>query len=114
MDSKNFAIGLLSTTAVILLVGVLIIQSRPAPALASGMTASAGRYVITVGTRTIGDEEFVFVIDTSSEKMIIYRFNSAKLQIELIQGISLKEMRAATDGVQQPPPPSKRGGRRRP
>ena len=112
MDSKNFTIGVLSTTAVILFVGLLIIHTRPTPVLASGMTATAGRYVITVGTRSIGDEELVFVVDTSSEKMIIYGFNSAKRQIEQLQGINLQEMRAATSGAGQQPPASRRRGRR--
>ena len=77
------------------------------------MTATAGRYVISVGTRSIGDEELVFVVDSPSQKMMIYRFNSAKRRIEQIQGIDLKEMRAATAGA-QPAPTGKTRGRRRP
>ncbi len=112
MDSKNFTIGILSTTAAILLVGVLIISSRPAPALAHGMTASAGSYVMTVGTLTSGDEELVFLIDAPAEKMIVYRFDIARMRIVKAAGIDLAEMRAF--GSKGPPSTKKAGkkGRR--
>ena len=42
MDSKNFAIGILSTTAVILLAALVIIHTRPDPAFASGVTTTSG------------------------------------------------------------------------
>jgi hypothetical protein len=110
MDSKNFTIGILSTTAVILLVGILVIHSRPAPAVASGMTETQGKYTVTVGTFTINNEEIVFVTDTDTMKMMAYRFNTAKGQIENVESIDLNEMRKATassgGGGQQ--------GRRRP
>ena len=108
MDSRNFAIGILSTTAVILLVGILVIHSRPAPAFASGMAASGGAYLLTVGAIQVGDEELVFVTHASrSSKMNVYRFNVGKAQIERVDRINLKEMQDAA-GKQ----PSKKGGKR--
>ena len=114
MNSKNFAIGILSTTAAILLVGILIIHSRPAPVMASGVTESGGSYVLTVGTFTINDEELLFVINAPAEKMITYRFNTGRGQIEIADKIDLRQMREASAPAapQQKPKPKRRGGRR--
>ncbi len=95
MDQKNFVIGILSTTAVILFVGVMIIHTQSTPAVASGLTATSGTYVLTVGTFTRNDEELVYVIDAEQAKMIVYRFDTGKGQIETADAIDLAEMRAA-------------------
>lgn len=95
MDSRNFTIGVLSTTAAILLVGVVIVQSQPQGAWASGMTASGGKYVLTVGRDISGDQELVYVIDTGTQRMGVYRFNANRQQIELVQGIELDKLREA-------------------
>ena len=91
MDSKNFAIGILSTTAVILLVGVLVIHSRPAPAFASGMTTHGGKYVMTVGSIEPA-EDLVFVINATAQKMNVYRFVVGRSKIERVERFNLKEM----------------------
>ena len=71
MNSRNFAIGVLSTTATMLLVGVVLLYSRPQAVRADGMTASGGGYVMTVGNLTRNDEEIVYVLDTSTDKMLV-------------------------------------------
>ena len=117
MDSKNFVIGILSTTAAILLVGVLIIHSRPMPAVASGVTATAGDYVVTVGSITMNDEELVYVIDAPAERMIMYRFDIGKGEIRVASSIDLAQMRAAAGEktaqptTKKPTPTKKRKGR---
>lgn len=112
MDSRNFAIGILSTTAMILLVGLFIIHTRPQPAFASGLTTTNGDYVITVGTTTINDEELVYVIDAPAEKMMAYRFRAGQNEIQRVDLINLGDMRKSTN---QPPSknPKKRGRRGR-
>ena len=114
MDSKNFVIGVLSTTAVILLVGILIINTRPQSAWADGMTLSARDYVMTVGSVTKGDEEVLYMIDAPQQKLIIYRFDTNRKLIDIVQGIDLVEMRDTTQTPQQQQPRSGRGGRGRP
>jgi len=116
MDSRNFAIGLLSTTATILLVGVVLLYSRPNQVLAEGMTVSGGGYIVTVGSLTRNDEEVVYIMDTATDKMLVYRFDTQRSQIEILQGIDLAELRqdtAATPGG-QPPPASNRPRTRQP
>jgi len=96
MDSKNIAIGVLSTTATILLVGVVLLYSRPDEVRAGGMTTSGGRYVVTVGSLTQNDEDLVYVLDTSADKMVVYRFDGNRHQIEIVQGIDLAELQRST------------------
>jgi len=93
VDSKNFAIGVLSTTAAILLVGVIVVTTRPQPTIAAGMTAVGGDYILTVGTGTQLDEEFVYVVAVSAQKMLVYRFDGNRSEIEIVQGIDLSEFR---------------------
>ncbi len=112
MDSKNFTIGILSTTAVILLVGLVIINTRPEPASASGMTVTGGDYVLTVGSDISSDEELLYVVDAPEEKLVVYRFDGGRQQIEVVQGIDLGEMRADAGPSQQPGKKPTRGRRR--
>ncbi len=113
MDSKNFAIGVLSTTAAVLFVGLLVIGTRPTPVFASGVTETAGDYVLTVGTSTINNEEVLYVINASSNKMIVYHFNSVSKRIETLHGIDFASYKQAKkQGANQRKPGQ--GRRRRP
>ncbi len=100
LDSRNFAIGVLSITAVILLVALLIVQTLPSPALASGMTVTAGPYILTVGTDLAPDEELLYVIDTPSQRLVSYRFDPLKYEIQIVQGIELDKLRGAATQTQ--------------
>ncbi len=111
MDNKNFAIGILSTTATILFVGLVVIHTRPAAVLADGMTTRGGDYEMTVGAVIKRDEELVYIINTPRQRMIAYRFNANTNQIDVYQGVDLAEIRAQAGGKQQQP---QRRGRRRP
>ncbi len=106
MDSKNFAIGALSTIATILLVGLAVIHSRPAPAVASGMMARAGSYQLVVGADASGDQELLYVLNNAQGLMITYRFHPGKNEIQIVQGIDLSQLSG--------PPKPKTGRRRRP
>lgn len=110
MDSKKFAIGVLSTTATILLVGTVLLYSQTDDVRADGMTTSGGRYVVTVGSIIQGDEEVVYVLDTSVDRMIAYRFDGNRRQIEILQGFDLAEIQRASAprDPQQPGQPKPR------
>ncbi len=110
MESRNFAIGVLSTTAAILLVGIVVVITRPSPVLGSGMTVSGGDYIMSVGVGVQLDEEFVYVIDVPAMKMLAYRFDGNRGTIDMLQGADLSAIRQQPPGQPaQPPPP--RGGR---
>ncbi|MCP4248761.1 MAG: hypothetical protein GY778_17090, partial [bacterium] len=78
-DSKNLAIGVLSTTAVILLVGLILLHSRPEPAYGFGMNAQGGDYLLTTGQMQ-PSQELLYVIDAALEKMLVYRFDMNRKQ----------------------------------
>lgn len=100
MDTRNFAIGILCVTATILLTGLLVIGTRPAPALADGMSVTGGDYVMLVGAYEQVDEEFVYLIDAPTERIIAYRFNAGRNQIEIVQGIDFGKIRQAAEKKQ--------------
>jgi len=59
----------------------------------------------------------VYVIHNGKARMIVYRFNTSQKQIELVEGIDLKEMRDSTSntpGTSKPSPPTPRGSRKKP
>ncbi len=96
MNSKDLTIGILSTTAMILLTGLFIIHSRPAPAYASGMTAEGGDYLMTNG-RLHNDEELLYIINTATEHLVAYRLDVRAGQIVVAHGTEdLKMMRERT------------------
>jgi len=74
MDSKDLTIGVLSTTAVVLFVGLMLVQSTPAPTYASGMGDTGGDYIMLSG-ELFDQEELLYVIDTAQDKMLTYRFD---------------------------------------
>jgi len=102
MESKNLAIGVLSVTAVILFVGLLIVNTRPQPAYASNVSASGGDYTLTVG-RAAPDTELLYVIDNVTQRMVVYVINRATGGIEILDGMELGGLGA---------PPAAAGGTR--
>ena len=113
MDNKNFAIGILSTTAVILFVGLVVVQTRPAPAVAAGMANSGGDYELAVGSMDRGEEEVVYVIDAPQQRLVTYRFNANSGTVEILQGVDLTTIRGGDDSG-QPQQPHRGGRGRRP
>lgn len=111
-DSRNFAIGILSTTATILFVGLMIVLSRPDTAQAGATTTTNGDYVLTVGVLTQNDQEIVYVVDAPAEKMIGYTFDGSRQQINVLQAFDLSEMRKSAEASSQPQQQNRRGNRR--
>jgi hypothetical protein len=113
MDAKNFTIGILSTTAVILLVGLFVIHSRPEPSYASGMNAQGGDYLLTTG-QLQDSEELLYVVDAQSRRMVVYRFDINRKQIQHTFAKNLSALQGSDDDSAQAPaqPPSRRGRRR--
>ncbi|MFO0973720.1 MAG: hypothetical protein U1A27_09820 [Phycisphaerae bacterium] len=74
IDRQTFAIGVLSITAAVLLVGILVVASLPAPALAVGQTDRGGDYLMVTSQFNTGTE-LVFVVDGAVGRMIAYAYN---------------------------------------
>lgn len=108
MDSKDLTIGVLSTTAVILFVGLVLVHTEPTPVYASGMGGAGGDYMMLSG-ELFDQEELLYVIDTSQNRLLTYRFNMNTGQVERASG----EMLDRYFSVRKDPPDKKRRGRTR-
>jgi len=108
-NSKDFAIGILTTTAVILLVGIVVVQTRPDSAYAAGMTAAGGDYVLAVGRIQRTPEELLYVIDSVEEKLVVYKCDGAKRQVQITDTVDLKRLREGSDAPKTTQPQRGRG-----
>ena len=103
MNSKNFAIGILTTTSAILLVGVLLMGRMADVARAGSMTVSGGDYTVAVG-RINSRDEVLYIIDAPTQRMGMFRFDSGARKIVLIAGEELGLVRKnVTAGTSTPP-----------
>ncbi len=84
IDAKTFAIGVLSVTAAVLLVGLILVTAFPAPALAIGQNDRSGDYVML--TQQISSSiEGVIVIDAASKRLNMYGLDLGNKQLRLMQ-----------------------------
>ena len=91
MDNRNFAIGTLSVTAVVLLMALIILAQFPAqhPALGFAQTAVGGDYIM-FGGQIEESNELLYVIDTAVRQMNVYAANPSKRELILVQRIDLQ------------------------
>lgn len=99
IDRQDLAIATLSIIALFLFLGLLFSARGGNTAFADGMSVSGGDYVIAVGGATLADEDYVYVVDVPMERVIAYRFDAARQQIEVVQGIELGPLRQAGSGA---------------
>ncbi|MFQ5490882.1 MAG: hypothetical protein ACE5GE_09195 [Phycisphaerae bacterium] len=112
MDSKNFAIGILSTTAVILLVGLLVVQTQPQSVQANSMNAQGGDYLLITG-QLQRNQEVLYVVDGASQKMIVYQYEINRKTIEPKHAENLSKYNNAKDDDSKTNSRSRRGRSRR-
>lgn len=95
LTGKDFTIGLLSVTALILLTSLILLHAlAPTPALASGQGGAVGDYVVSTG-RLDGTTEMLFVVDTATRQMNMYGFLPARGTIELVQQFDMRALEDA-------------------
>ena len=85
IDGRTFAIGVLSITACILFVGLLLITMTPKPAYAIGESDRGGDYKMVTQQLT-NSQEGVIIIDAASRQMMMYAFNGSNKQLQVMQG----------------------------
>lgn len=89
MNGKDFTIGVLSVTAVVLFVGLVILQVHTPPAaVAMGQSMSAGEYIITTA-QLDQTAEVIYVLNTEANRMVAYGFNAVAGRIEPIQQLDV-------------------------
>jgi hypothetical protein len=84
IDGKTLAIGVLSITACILFVGLLMVTMMPASAYAIGQTDRAGDYIMLT-QQLSSSQEGVVVIDAASRQMTLYALNISNKQLQVLQ-----------------------------
>lgn len=91
MDSKNLTIGVLSVTATILLVGVILMGTvGQQPAMGYGQLDRGGDYLLlTSQWRT--EHELLWVLDGRSRTLGMYYFEPRRSRLELVGTIDLAE-----------------------
>ena len=116
MQSKDLAIGVLSTTAIILLVGLILVHTRPEPAYGFGMNAQGGDYLLTTG-QLQPSLELLYVIDAAEDKMLVYLFDMNRRQIKqqgrVVNLARMREKSAGDPGSRTPGAGAGRGRRGR-
>ncbi len=83
IDSKTFAIGVLSITACTLFVGLLMVTMQPRPAYGIGQLDRGGDYIMLTQQLT-NSQEGVVVIDAASRQMTLYAFNGSSKQLQIL------------------------------
>ncbi len=95
MNGKDFAIGVLSVTAVILFTGLVLIQAvSPQAAQAGAISTHAGEYVITT-CRLDENTELVVILDTISQKMNVYGIDALHDVLQLVQRVDVRPQQQA-------------------
>ena len=103
IDTKNFTIGVLSVTAAILFLGVVLLSQLPT-AYAIGQTAKGGDYVVSTGQYS-NSLEVVYILDAAASKVIAYAYDSNRKRLEQIAGVDLgrlhEDLRKREEGRRQ-------------
>jgi len=82
-SEANMAVGVLTVTAAILLVGVvLVFSSSQNQALASGQLDRGGDYIVLTGQFTL-NSELIFVTDAAAGRMNAYSYERTQQQLRL-------------------------------
>lgn len=97
-DNKSLTIGVLSITAVLLLVGLMLVQSLSTPqALAIGQTEQAGDYLVATG-QFQESYELLYVIDASVERLVVYGYDFNNKTIRVVDTFDLRRLKPAPPG----------------
>lgn len=88
MQSRNLAIGVLSITAVILFVGLIIVSVMPRTAVASDVSSYGGDFTITVG-RVTRDTEVLYVLDNVTQRLLVYGISRKNGAVDILDGADL-------------------------
>lgn len=88
-EKSDLAIGVLSITAVVLLVGVFVTLSHQNPVQAIGQLDRGGDYILVTGQFT-ENNELVYVADAAAQRMNVYSYEQTTRQFELWDTIDLR------------------------
>lgn len=91
-DNKNYVIGVLSITATILLVGLLLATSQHAqPAYAAGQIDRGGDYIMLTG-KFSQSNELVYVTDAAAQRINAYSWEPTTNTFVLWDSLDLPKL----------------------
>ena len=101
MDRHSYTIGCLSLSAVVMLVGVLVLAGLETQrAEASDMLSTAGPYMLLTGAVSPSND-LIYLIDTRKGILLVYKINETTRAIERTDLIHFGE--AADNDMKRPP-----------
>ena len=90
-DNMKLSIGVLSITAVVLLVGVILTTvGGQNQALAIGQLDRGGDYIVVTGQFS-QNSELVYVVDSAARRMNMYSYNKTRRQIVAWDTVDLRQ-----------------------
>jgi hypothetical protein len=90
LDGRTFGIGVLSVTACILFVGLILLLNSP-PAHAIGMNDRGGDYILA--TQQVSNTlEALVVIDAAAKRMIVYAFDHNRRSLDIVEYVFLDNL----------------------
>lgn len=90
MDRNRFAIGVLSITATVLLVGVILLSAAD-PVRGIGMNARGGDYVMTT-VQSGSSTENLLVVDAAADRLILYQYNVTRQRLEPLAAQDIRQL----------------------
>jgi hypothetical protein len=103
IDSKTFAVGVLSITACILFVGLVMVTMQPMPAYGIGQTDRGGDYIMVTQQLT-NSQEGVIVIDAAARQMTLYALNGSNKQLQVLHANIPLDQLPGSQGASPPGP----------
>ncbi len=89
IDTHSLLIGVLSVTACILFVGLMLVTIQPREAQAIGMMDRGGDYILAT-QQFSNSSEAIAVIDAAAKVMIVYAFDYNNKVLEILERVNLE------------------------
>jgi hypothetical protein len=91
LDARTYALGVLSITACVLLVGFLLVTGLSNPAHAANMNDRSGDYIMLTQQITTTTEA-VIVVDAAAKKLISYGFDYNRKRLLPLARFDLEQL----------------------
>lgn len=102
LDARTFAIGILSVTACVLFVGLVLVISSPRQALATGQSDRGGDYIM-ITQQLSNSLEGIVVIDAAAKQLNLYALDDNFKKFQVLQrGFPLDQLPGSRQDGQPP------------
>jgi hypothetical protein len=91
LDAQTFTIGVLSVTACVLFVGLLLVSLAPRPAYGTAQLDRAGDFIMFT-SQISNTQEAICVIDAATQRMILYVLDPNTRKLLILDGLALDRL----------------------